>query len=113
VTSGDPAVMIALLAVATFFQYNYLGPSQGLFQNLMHPRMRATSTAIIGILYTLIGAGLGPVLVGGLSDHFGAGRDPATGLMIALSLTALLYLWAALHFFIARRSIREDLMLPL
>lgn len=113
ITSGTPAMAIALLAVATFFQYNYLGPSQGVFQNLMHPRMRATSTAVIGILYSLIGAGLGPVLVGGLSDHFGAGRDAATGLMIALALTALLYLWAALHFFLARKRIREELVLPL
>jgi hypothetical protein len=33
--------------------------------------------------------------------------------MIALALTALLYLWAALHFFLARRRIREELALPL
>jgi len=113
VTSGTPTMAIALLAVATFFQYNYLGPSQGLFQNLMHPRMRATSTAVIGILYSLIGAGLGPVLVGGLSDRFADAHGPAGGLTMALALTALLYLWAAVHFFLARRSIRDDLAQPL
>jgi MFS family permease len=113
VTSGSASLAIPLLAVATLFQYNYLGPSQGVFQNLMHPRMRASSYAVINILYSLVGAGLGPVLVGGLSDHFSAGRGEATGLTIALALTALLYLWAAVHFFIARRSIREELALPL
>jgi MFS family permease len=113
VTSGSAGAAIPLLAVATLFQYNYLGPSQGVFQNLMHPRMRASSYAVINILYSLIGAGLGPVLVGGLSDHFSTGRGEAAGLTIALALTALLYLWAAVHFFIARRRIREELALPL
>lgn len=113
VTSGAPAMTVMLLAVATLFQYNYLGPSQGMFQNLMHPRMRASSYAVVNICYSLVGAGLGPVLVGGLSDHFAAGAGPAAGLTMALSLTALLYLWAAAHFVIARRSIRGDLALPL
>jgi len=79
----------------------------------MHPRMRASSYAVVNICYSLVGAGLGPVLVGGLSDHFAITAGPAGGLTIALSLTALLYLWAAVHFFVARRSIREELALPL
>jgi hypothetical protein len=97
----------------TLLQYNYLGPSQGVFQNLMHPRMRATSTAVIGIAYSLIGAGVGPWLVGGLSDHFAIANGPAGGLTTALALTALLYLWAAAHFYLARRWIRDELALPL
>lgn len=113
VTREGAGAAIALLAVVTLVQYNYLGPSQGVFQNLMHPRMRATSTAVIGIFYSLVGAGLGPWLVGALSDHFAAANGPAIGLMMALALTALLYLWAALHFFLAARRIREELDLPL
>ena len=113
VTRDGAGAAIALLGLATLLQYNYLGPSQGVFQNLMHPRMRATSYAVVNIAYSLIGAGVGPWLVGALSDHFSPGQGPAAGLMIALALTALLYLWAALHFFIARKSIREELALPL
>lgn len=113
VTRESAGAAIPLLALATLVQYNYLGPSQGVFQNLMHPRMRATSTAVIGIFYSLVGAGAGPWLVGGLSDHFSAANGPAGGLMIALALTALLYLWAALHFLLAARRIREELALPL
>ena len=113
VTRETATMAIALLALVTLIQYNYLGPSQGVFQNLMHPRMRATSTAVIGIFYSLIGAGAGPWLVGALSDHFAAANGPAGGLTVALSLTALLYVWAAAHFFVARRSIRAELALPL
>jgi MFS family permease len=113
VTRDGASAAIALLGVATLLQYNYLGPSQGVFQNLMHPRMRATSYAVVNIAYSLVGAGVGPWLVGALSDHFSPGYGPAAGLMIALALTALLYLWAAMHFFVARRRIREELALPL
>jgi MFS family permease len=113
VTRDSAGMAIALLGLVTLLQYNYLGPSQGVFQNLMHPRMRATSTAVIGIAYSLIGAGVGPWLVGGLSDHFAIANGPAGGLTTALALTALLYLWAAAHFYLARRWIRDELALPL
>jgi hypothetical protein len=35
------------------------------------------------------------------------------GLTTALAATALLYLWAAAHFFWGTRRIREELALPL
>ena len=81
VTRDTPAAAIGLLALAATVQYTYLAPSQGVFQNLMHPRMRASSTAVVGMIYSLVGAGLGPLLVGGLSDAFtppaGAGAPGA------------------------------------
>lgn len=113
VTRETPGPAIALLALAALFQYCYLGPSQGVFQNQMHPRMRASSTAIVQVLYSIVGAGLGPLLVGMLSDHFGVANGGAGGLTTALALTALLYLWAAGHFFRGTRRIREELALPL
>jgi MFS family permease len=113
VTRETAGAAIALLALAALVQYCYLGPSQGLFQNQMHPRMRASSTAAITLVYSLVGGGLGPFLVGGLSDHFAARYGVVGGLTMALAFTALLYLWAAIHFFRATRRIREELALPL
>jgi predicted MFS family arabinose efflux permease len=113
VTRESAGTAIALLALAALFQYCYLGPSQGLFQNQMHPRMRASSTAVTAMVYSLVGGGLGPFLVGGLSDHFAIGNGPAGGLAAALAITALLYLWAAAHFFWSTRRIREELALAL
>jgi predicted MFS family arabinose efflux permease len=113
VTRQTPAAAIGLLALAALFQYCYLGPSQGVFQNQMHPRMRASSTAVIAVVYSLIGGGLGPALVGKLSDHFAIRNGEVRGLTTALAATALLYLWAAGHFFWGTRRIREELALPL
>jgi MFS family permease len=82
---------------------------------MMHPRMRATSTAVIGMIYSLVGAGLGPLIVGALSDLF-AGPVPegsARGLAAALAVTSVGYIWAALHFVRATRRIREELVMPL
>jgi MFS family permease len=116
VTRQDSGWAIGLLALAATVQYTYLGPSQGVFQNLMHPRMRASSTAVTGLIYSLIGGGLGPLLVGALSDRFAPDSSAAglaAGLTAALAVTALGYLWAAAHFFIAMRSLRAEFALPL
>lgn len=69
-----PALPVAtgvLLAAGAMLLVFY-GPTSGLIQNLLPTRMRATGIALFTLLYTLIGSGLGPVFVGGLSDHFAA-----------------------------------------
>ena len=116
VTRETPAAAIALLTLAAAVQYTYLAPSQGLFQNMMHPRMRASSAAFILMIYSLVGAGLGPLLVGGLSDLFApvaSAAGSAEGLTIAMAVTSVGYLWAAVHFFRATRTIRQELEMPL
>jgi hypothetical protein len=56
-------------------------------------------------------------VVGGLSDWFEpVGADTASSgeaLAAAMAVTALGYLWAALHFFRATRDIRRELALTL
>ena len=116
VTRSDPTYAVILLGIATLFMYTYLGPTLGVFQNMMHPRMRATSSAFNNLLYSLIGNGLGPLLVGGLSDYFATDATqsgPGEGLMIALSITAVGYLWAAVHYLLATRTLRHEWTLPI
>ncbi len=114
ITRDTPAAAITLLGIAALVQYCYLGPTFGTFQNMMHPRMRATSSAFTSMVYALIGGGLGPLLMGMLSD-FSAARaaNPGEGLAMALALASLIYLWAAFHYWWAARTIRDDLALPL
>ena len=116
VTRTDATLAIVLLGIATLFQYTYLGPTFAVFQNMMHPRMRATSSAFNSMLYTLIGNGLGPVLVGVLSDGFSTDpsqSEPGAGLMLALAFTGTGYLWAAGHYLWATRSLRQEFDLPI
>ena len=111
VTRTNPVHAVVLLGVATLFMYTYLGPTQGVFQNMMHPRMRVTSFAFNSMLYSLIGNSLGPLIVGALSDHFAphaATSGTGAGLMIALALIAVGYIWAAVHYLLATRSLRQE-----
>jgi MFS family permease len=116
VTRETAPAAIALLALAATVQYTYLGISQGVFQNLMHPRMRATSTAVVVVIYSLVGGGLGPLLVGALSDRFApdtSAEGSAAGLTMAMAASCVGYLWAAFHFWRARLKVSEELTLPL
>ncbi|MEY3905935.1 MAG: hypothetical protein RIR59_758, partial [Pseudomonadota bacterium] len=93
--------------------YCYLGPTFGTFQNMLHPRMRATGSAFTNLVYSLIGGGLGPVLLGGLSDQFTAQLGMGTGLAYAMGAASLLYIWAAVHYWRASRHIEADLARPI
>jgi MFS family permease len=70
---------------------------------VMPPDMRGTSIAISGLVNTLVGATLGPLLVAGLTEH--AAKTPgAVGHSIALvAIPALLV--GAILFAIARRAV--------
>ena len=63
---------VAVLFVTGAFVYTYLGPSFGVMHNMVSPRMRATATALLFLIINLIGLGLGPTVVGLLSDAFAA-----------------------------------------
>lgn len=100
---------IAIIGISALVQYCYLGPSFATIQNLLHPRMRATGAAFNNLVYSLVGGGLGPVLLGAVSDWTGD-HAPSAGEALgwAMGIFALFYLWAALHYFLAARHIRAD-----
>lgn len=126
---------MAILLVPPILQYLYMGPTFGLMHNMVTPRMRATATALLYLSVNLFGMGLGPTLTGFLSDRFAAANFPgghyaascaggtaldpavdalcrgaaAVGLRWALIASALAFLWAAIHYLLAARSLRRDL----
>jgi MFS family permease len=114
VTRESAAASIALLAVAAIFQYAYLGTTSGVFQNMMHPRMRASATAVTSLVTSLFGGGFGPILVGGLSDRFAGGADGAGGgLAMAMAVVAIGYAWGGCHYLWATRTLPRELALPI
>lgn len=116
VTRAAPGAAIALLGAAAVVQYAYIGTTAGVFQNMMHPRMRATSSAITGLLYSLVGGAIGPMLLGALSDHLApVGRPMAGAIGLERGLVAMtgFYLWGGLHYLLAARTLPADLARPL
>lgn len=106
----DPAVILIVLFPANVLNSLYLGPSIAMCQSLVAPGMRAMSSAILFFILNMIGLGLGPVLVGVLSDSF-AEVYGDNNLRYAMMVTLLIGMSGTLCFIMASRSILRDLKL--
>jgi hypothetical protein len=86
----------------------FTGPTYVLMQRLVTDEMRATMMGVIMLLTNLIGMGIGPQLVGVLSDLLMPmfARD---SLRYAMLLTSLIALWSAYHFLRVGQAVRADL----
>jgi predicted MFS family arabinose efflux permease len=86
----------------------FVGPVYALMQRLVPDEMRATTMALVMLLYNLIGMGLGPQVVGILSDSLSLllGSDSLRYAMLSMSFVAL---WSAYHFWEVGRTVKEDL----
>ena len=68
-SASDPQVALFCLIGAGFLHYTYLGTQYTIAQGVVDARARATAIAILLFVVNLIGYGLGPLFVGGLSDY--------------------------------------------
>lgn len=135
-TDARAAVLPLLLGHITLFVY--YTPSLTLAQNMVDSSMRASASFLLSLVLFLIGVGLGPTLVGFLSDRFagaafpigdyaslcpggmgiiGGGRTLAmaceaasdTGITRSMMVISLLFVWAAVHYLLAARHLEADL----
>jgi MFS family permease len=112
VTVGNTMLAFSLLAVNAFLATLWYGPVYGTAQSVVPPHMRATAAAILLFIINLIGLGLGPLLVGILSDVFAGpmGMGSAEGVRWALITAGSLGLVSGVLFWLARKTIREELV---
>ena len=106
-TNSTTALLAMILPVllGNFYQATTFSQTQG----ISALRMRAVAAGILFFILNIIGLGLGPQLVGILSDVL----NPEYGdesLRYALLICSLVYLWAAVHYFIAGRHLSGDLV---
>ncbi len=66
---ADWKMSALFLGTAGFFQYLSFGPTVGVVQNIVASRRRATATALVFILLTVICLGFGPPFTGWLIDR--------------------------------------------
>jgi predicted MFS family arabinose efflux permease len=99
-----PFVAMGLLFITFLVAGTLAGPVFGTVQDLVAPQARATAVAIIGVAGVIIGQGMGPMLVGLLSDVLGTAGGGVGGLRSAMSLIASINLLTGLFFWkLARR----------
>ncbi len=116
--------------VGSICQFLHNAPMFAVAQLVAEPRERATASAIMMLILTLVGFGLGPPMVGAIADYYSAQlaaeagltmqqctAQPATagcavigaaGLRAGLIVALLFALWAALHFWLVGRSYGAD-----
>ena len=101
-------VAFALLTMSAFCQYSTGGPLLSTIQTLVPERMRATAIALIYLFANLIGMGIGPLLVGVLSDAMRqiAGEESLRYSLLALSPG---FLWVAWHLYRASTTVSGDI----
>jgi MFS family permease len=103
-TLGSLALLITSVGLAMVHN----APVGAAVQALAPLRTRALASGLFNAVLTLVSLGGGPLLTGWISDRFGDGTE-GSGLARALAGSSLLYLGAALHFFLAARSFASDL----
>ena len=95
--STNPTIAVALYLIAGFFGACYLGATFALIQGEAPIRQRAMWAAIALFVNNLIGLGIGPAFVGGLSDFL----KPTYGqesLRYAMFFFAAVTPWAIFHY---------------
>ena len=105
---SDPSVILLVLFPTSILNSLYLGPSIAMCQTMVSPSMRAMSSAILFFVLNMIGLGLGPLVVGVLSDSY-ASVFGADNLRYAM-LSALVFgVLGVLCFWMGSRTLIADL----
>jgi MFS family permease len=94
---GSPVAAIASYLAYVLLANSYLGPTFALIQGLAPVRLRALWAAITLLVINLIGLGLGPTLVGVISDLLKPSLG-AESLRWAMLVFAAVTPWAIFHY---------------
>ena len=97
-TTASPTLFYAMNFLAGMFAAAALGAAAATTQDLVLPRMRGTATASFFLATTLVGLGLGPYMVGAISELSGSRQTGVLSLIgvAPISLALLIYAYRTL-----------------
>ncbi|MCP3730681.1 hypothetical protein M9978_09600 [Sphingomonas sp. MG17] len=96
--SSDPWIGVPLYWLSVVLISSYLGPSFALIQGLAPLRLRALWAAVTLLVLNLVGLGLGPTLIGVISDALKPSLGDAEALRWALLTFAAATPCALFHY---------------
>ena len=119
-----PLVVIALWYPLFYFampfwllsfvaMFLFLGPLFSLVQSLCVPATRATVASLFILVQVLCGSIFGVQVLGMVSDALAPLVGSGTALRWAMTAASVLIPWAALHFCLAARAIRDEVSLQI
>lgn len=106
--STDPWIAVPFYWAALLLTNSYLGPTFALIQGQAPLRLRALWAAVTLLVINLIGLGLGPTLIGILSDMLKPSLGDAESLRWAMIAFAAATPWALFHYWRAGVLLRAQ-----
>jgi len=106
--SGNQFSAFLCFVLPTIAATAHIAPALAMTQALATVRMRAQASAVFFLIMNTIGMGVGPQLVGILSDLY----EPTFGaesLRYALLTVSVSLIWAAVHFVLGARTLKADI----
>ena len=104
----NPRVALVAYFFAITFAAMHLGPAIAVTYQLVKPRMRALASAILLFILNMIGLGLGPLLVGILSDALAPSYGHLS-IRYSLMIVAASKFLAIWMFWVASKTLIGDL----
>jgi len=105
---NDPVMALVMQSVGAATVGFYFGPCYALIQSLAPVSIRTMSTAIFFLIVNVIGLGLGPTLVGGVSNLLAPAYGDASGLRVGLTLVTLTSAYSAYVFWRMIKTVVDD-----
>ena len=108
--SSSIYVFCVLWMVVAFLGGMYLGPTFAVIQHLVGTKRRAVASAILLFFMNIIGLGLGPTIVGYLSDFYETLGYGAHSVAYALmTVGVLVNLWGSIHYIVGASHMEENI----
>ena len=116
-TLADSDAVVFMMFVSLLFGVMYLGPTYATMQRLVGARERALGSALLLLIVNLIGLGLGPWLVGVVSDVINqqlladgvvAELAKSQGLRWSLIIMVCINAWSFVHYMLAAKTMERD-----
>jgi MFS family permease len=107
-TVGDVRASLGLFFVAAFFSNLWSGPGTLAMQRLTFARSRATALAVSLFINSLIGLGLGPLVVGAMSDALAPQLGSGEGLRVAILIGLIAGVLSSALYLAAGRTLSRE-----
>ena len=107
--AGSPYTALMLAVFPGIVSNVYLGNTIATTHGLVGLRMRAMASAILFLILNIIGLGGGPWTIGVVSDALAPTLGAESLRHAMLYIIPVVSFWSICHFFMAARTLREDL----
>lgn len=102
--TNDTLAALMLLALPAMVGTIFFGPSIAVLHDRVSATLRPIASAVFLLILTMIGLGLGPLLVGAMSQYvfFAYGDDSLRYAMLIMEAAGL---WGVVHYYLAGRQL--------